>query len=62
MKSRARLSRQHNDANVLSMGERLIPEDLALKIVRIGLRRVSMAAGTKDALRCKRDVIGAESR
>jgi ribose 5-phosphate isomerase B len=30
----ARLSRQHNDANVLSMGERLIPEDLALKIVR----------------------------
>jgi ribose 5-phosphate isomerase B len=33
----ARLSRQHNDANVLSMGERLIPEDLALKIVRIWL-------------------------
>src|SRR5437899_2241790 len=31
----ARLSRQHNDANVLSMGERLIPEDLALNIVRI---------------------------
>src|SRR5262244_2773614 len=26
----ARLSRQHNDANVLSIGERLIPEDLAL--------------------------------
>ena len=33
----ARLSRQHNDANVLSMGERLIPEDLALSIVRIWL-------------------------
>ena len=33
----ARLSRQHNDANVLSMGERLIPEDLALEIVRIWL-------------------------
>src|SRR3954462_14133803 len=33
----ARLSRQHNDANVLSMGERLIPEDLALTIVRIWL-------------------------
>src|SRR6476660_2997387 len=33
----ARLSRAHNDANVLSMGERLIPEDLALKIVRIWL-------------------------
>jgi ribose 5-phosphate isomerase B len=33
----ARLSRQHNDANVLSIGERLIPEDLALAIVRIWL-------------------------
>jgi ribose 5-phosphate isomerase B len=33
----ARLSRQHNDANVLSMGERLIAEDLALQIVRIWL-------------------------
>jgi len=33
----ARLSRQHNDANVLSLGERLIPEDLALQIVRIWL-------------------------
>src|SRR5437879_3240850 len=32
-----RLSRQHNDANVLSIGERLIPEDLALNIVRIWL-------------------------
>ncbi len=33
----ARLSREHNDANVLSIGERMIPEDLALKIVRIWL-------------------------
>ena len=33
----ARLSRQHNDANVLSLGERMIPEDLALQIVRIWL-------------------------
>ncbi len=33
----ARLSRQHNDANVLSIGERLIPEELALEIVRIWL-------------------------
>jgi ribose 5-phosphate isomerase B len=33
----ARLSRQHNDANVLSLGERLVPEELALKIVRIWL-------------------------
>ena len=33
----ARLSRQHNDANVLSLGERLVPHDLALEIVRIWL-------------------------
>ena len=33
----ARLSRQHNDANVLSMGERLIEENLALQIVRVWL-------------------------
>ena len=33
----ARLSRQHNDANVLSLGERLIAQDLALEIVRIWL-------------------------
>jgi ribose 5-phosphate isomerase B len=33
----ARLSRQHNDANVLSIGQRVIPEELALKIVRIWL-------------------------
>src|SRR6266446_711890 len=33
----ARLSRQHNDANVLSMGERLIEENLALEIVQVWL-------------------------
>lgn len=33
----ARLSRQHNDANVLSLGERVIPEDMALKILRVWL-------------------------
>jgi ribose 5-phosphate isomerase B len=33
----ARLSRQHNDANVLSLGERMIAEDLALDIVRVWL-------------------------
>jgi len=33
----ARLSRQHNDANVLSIGERVISEELAMKIVRIWL-------------------------
>ena len=33
----ARLSRQHNDANVLSLGERLIEKGLALEIVRTWL-------------------------
>lgn len=33
----ARLSRQHNDANVLSLGQRMIPEELALKIVSLWL-------------------------
>jgi ribose 5-phosphate isomerase B len=33
----ARLSRQHNDANVLSLGQRVIAEDLVLKILRVWL-------------------------
>jgi len=33
----ARLSRQHNDANVLSLGQRLVEETLALEIVKIWL-------------------------
>src|SRR5205807_6041103 len=33
----ARLSREHNDANVLSLGQRMIGEELALKIVKIWL-------------------------
>jgi ribose 5-phosphate isomerase B len=33
----ARLSRQHNDANVLSLGERMIEENLALEIVQVWL-------------------------
>ncbi len=33
----ARLARQHNDANMLSLGERMIPLELALTIVRIWL-------------------------
>ena len=33
----ARLSRQHNDANVLSLGQRVIPEEMAMRIVRIWL-------------------------
>lgn len=31
----ARLARQHNDANALSIGERMIPLETALEIVRI---------------------------
>src|SRR5438477_12785139 len=31
----ARLSREHNDANVLALGERMLSEDLALQIVRV---------------------------
>jgi ribose 5-phosphate isomerase B len=33
----ARLSRQHNDANLLSLGERVIPEETALAVVRVWL-------------------------
>ena len=33
----ARLARQHNDSNVLSLGQRVIPEDTALEIVRVWL-------------------------
>src|SRR5271169_574988 len=31
----AKLAREHNDSNVLSLGERMISEDLALEIVEI---------------------------
>jgi len=33
----ARLARLHNDANMISLGERMMPLDLALEIVRIWL-------------------------
>lgn len=33
----ARLARQHNDANVLSLGQRMMPVETALEIVRIWL-------------------------
>ena len=29
----ARLARSHNDANMISLGERMMPEDLAIRIV-----------------------------
>lgn len=33
----ARLGRQHNDANVISIGQRMVSEDLALHMVQIWL-------------------------
>jgi ribose 5-phosphate isomerase B len=33
----ARLAREHNDSNVLSLGQRMTPEDLALEIVKVWL-------------------------
>jgi len=33
----ARLARQHNDANIISLGQRMITEDVALEIVRVWL-------------------------
>ena len=33
----AALSRRHNDANVLSLGQRVIPEETALNVVRVWL-------------------------
>jgi ribose 5-phosphate isomerase B len=33
----ARLNRQHNDANVLSLGQRMMPLDFALRIVEVWL-------------------------
>ena len=58
----ARLSRKHNDANVLSMGERMIPEDLALKIVRIWLE-TDFDGGRHERRGCdvERDVGGGGS-
>ncbi len=33
----AKLARQHNDSNVLSLGERMVTEEMALEIVRVWL-------------------------
>jgi ribose 5-phosphate isomerase B len=33
----ARLGREHNDANILSIGERMVPLELALQIVKVWL-------------------------
>jgi len=33
----ARLAREHNDSNALSLGQRMLPEELALEIVKLWL-------------------------
>ena len=33
----ARLAREHNDSNVLSLGQRMMPEELAFEIVKVWL-------------------------
>jgi ribose 5-phosphate isomerase B len=33
----ARLARRHNDANMISLGQRMLPEDTALEIVQVWL-------------------------
>jgi ribose 5-phosphate isomerase B len=45
----ARWSREHNDANVLAIGQRTIPAELALEIVRVWL--TTAFAGGRHAAR-----------
>lgn len=45
----ARLGREHNDSNVLSLGQRMLPEELALEIVKVWL--VTPFAGGRHARR-----------
>jgi len=45
----AQLAREHNDSNVLSLGQRMIPEELALEIVKVWL--VTPFAGGRHARR-----------
>src|SRR5256885_9718282 len=47
----ARLSRQHNDANVLSLGQRLITLEMALEIVKVWL--VTPFEGGRHELRIR---------
>jgi ribose 5-phosphate isomerase B len=43
----AHLAREHNDANVLSLGQRMMPPDLALEIVKVWLN-TSFAGGRHE--------------
>lgn len=47
----ARWSREHNDANVLAIGQRTIPPELALEIVRVWL--TTTFAGGRHAARVR---------
>lgn len=55
----ARLAREHNDSNVLSIGERMIPAELAMDIVRIWL--VTPFAGGRHARRVEMIESGPQS-
>ncbi len=48
-----RMSRRHNDANVLAMGARMIEQDLAFKIVDKWLGRQILKAEKHPACRHK---------
>ena len=47
----ARLAREHNDSNILSLGQRMIPENLALDIVKVWL--ITPFAGGRHAIRIR---------
>jgi ribose 5-phosphate isomerase B len=57
----ARLAREHNDANVLALGARVLPAELALSLVRIFLEtpfaggRHQRRVDKVDALACRQD-------
>ena len=57
----ARLAREHNDANVLALGARVVPSELALSLVRIFLEtpfaggRHKLRVDKVDALGCRQD-------
>jgi ribose 5-phosphate isomerase B len=48
----ARLSREHNDANVLALGGRVLPADTALRILEVWLE--TPFAGGRHAGRVKK--------
>ena len=46
----AKLARQHNNANVLSLGERMMTREMALEIVRVWLATPFEGEDTSDVL------------